>query len=460
MSRVKRAERTRELLRLAIPIAATQAGLQLLGIVDTAVVGRLGARELAAVGLGNTVFFAISIIAMGVVMGLDPLFSQAVGANDHRGARRTLWQGLWLSIAVGLLTNVAVALSTLALPHFGISKEIVDLTSEYLLVRSFSAAPVIIFLALRSYLQAYARTNALIVAIVIANVFNLLADILFVFGGEAMPEGLAFLGFVPAMGVTGSAVATVLGSILQIVILGYAIAQHRAHEGVIDHRPDRKEIMLAVRVGVPIGLQMGAEVGIFALVGVLAGTIGETELAAHQVAIMLASFTFTFAVGIGAAGSVLVGRAVGALDRIHARSNGFFALAGGGVIMMGGAAAFWFAPEWAARLLTDQTSVVNVVVPLLFVAALFQVFDGLQAVGAGILRGAADTRYAFIANVIGHWAIGFPIALFLGFKTSLGLTGLWWGLCAGLIAVALALVVRFDRLTKREIVPVKSAAAH
>jgi multidrug resistance protein, MATE family len=451
------AQRLRELFRLALPIAAAQAGLQLLGIVDTAVVGRLGARELASVGLGNTVFFAISIVAMGVVMGVDPLLSQAVGAGNFLGARRTLWQGVWLSVGVGAVANVLIALAPLFLPFFGIAEEIVEPTAIYLVIRSFSAIPVILFLALRSYLQAFGKTSAMVIAMIAANVFNLFADILLVFGGEALPYPFRFLSFVPRMEVAGAAIATVLGSILQVVMLAFAIRRHRVVEGIVARIPDWRELRVAIKVGFPIGLQMGAEVGIFALVGILAGTIGETELAAHQVAIMLASFTFTFAVGIGAAGSVLVGRAVGARNRIAARHSGYFALAGGALVMALAALVFWLAPEATARLLTNQTNVIAVVVPLLFVAAFFQVCDGLQAVGAGILRGAADTRYAFIANVIGHWAIGFPIALFLGFRTSLGLTGLWWGLCAGLTAVAIALVARFDRITRTEITPVEGA---
>ncbi|MGZ6125664.1 MAG: MATE family efflux transporter [Myxococcales bacterium] len=212
----------------------------------------------------------------------------------------------------------------------------------------------------------------------------------------------------------------------------------------------------ALGVGIPVGLQMGAEVGVFALVGVLAGRLGALSLAAHQIAISLASFTFCAAVGVGMAGTVRVGWAIGARDTPAARRSGLTAFAGGAGIMAVAALCFWLAPGALARMLTDQPEVIAAAIPLLAVCAVFQLSEGVQGVGAGVLRGAGDTRFAFLANLLGHYAIGLPVAIVLGFKLGQGVIGLWWGLCAGLTAVAAGLLTRFLRLSSREIAPLEA----
>ena len=198
---------------------------------------------------------------------------------------------------------------------------------------------------------------------------------------------------------------------------------------------------------------MGAEVGIFALVGFLAARLGELPVAAHQLAISVASLTFTVAVGFGNAGSVRVGWAVGGRDREGARRAGLAAFAAGTAFMSLSALAFFLFPGAIARAMTDDPVIGAAAVPLLRVAAIFQLSDGVQAVGAGVLRGAGETRFTFVANVLGHWLLGFPAAVVLGFTLGGGVTGLWWGFVLGLTAVAAALVLRFLRVSAREIAP-------
>jgi len=198
---------------------------------------------------------------------------------------------------------------------------------------------------------------------------------------------------------------------------------------------------------------MGAEVGVFALVALLAGRMGTIDLAAHQVVISIASFTFTVAVGVATAGSVRVGIAIGSRDPEATRRAGRVTFAGGVMVMGVSAIAFAAFPAQIARFVTDQPDIVAAAVPLMLIAAVFQLSDGTQAAGAGVLRGAGDTRFVFYANVIGHWLIGLPIALFLGFMMHMGVAGLWWGLSAGLTVVAVLLFVRFERLSRGVIEP-------
>jgi MATE family multidrug resistance protein len=430
----------RKLLRLAAPIAFTQAGYALMGLVDTAVVGRLGAGPLGAVGLANGLFFALAVIGIGAMLGLDPLFAQALGARDEARARELIWQGLWLSALLTLALALPIAALPFLLQPSGISPDVAHDARLYLWLRLPGLWPMLAFAALRSYLQARERLRALLIATVVANLANLGLDVLLVFGKLGLP----------ALGAPGSGLATSVCALLQFATLAFAVrpGPRRAPRGV--------DLRKALAVGIPVGLQMGAEVGVFALVGLLAGRLGAESLAAHQVAISLASFTFCAAVGVGMAGTVRVGWAVGARDTAAARRSGLTAFAGGAGIMSLSALCFWLAPDALARMLSDQPDVIAASIPLLGVCAVFQLSDGIQGVGAGVLRGAGDTRFPFLANVIGHYFIGLPVAIVLGLWMGRGVIGLWWGLCAGLTAVAIALLTRFLRISAREIAPLEA----
>lgn len=434
----------RELFRLAMPLAAAQAGTQLMGLVDVAVLGRLGARELAASGLANAVFFAFSVMGIGMVFGVDPMIAQAIGAGDRARARRLMWQGVWLGLIVtGVLTLILVA-GAIALPLIGSQPELISPARAYLLVRALSLAPFLLFFVVRAYLQAHGITRPMVVAMVLANVLNVIADIAFVFGVPPV---------IPKMGVAGAALATVLCTILELWIVAVAVRAVPV-DGHVDHRFNREEVLQAARVGWPIASQMGAEVGIFALVALLASRLGTLHLAAHQLVIGIASFTFTVALGVAAAGSVRVGLGIGARDAMATRFAGHVTFLGGAAVMAVAAIVFALFPVPLARLITDQRDVILASVPLFIVAAVFQLSDGIQAAGAGVLRGAGDTKYAFYANIVGHWCIGLPVALLLGFRLDLGIVGLWWGLCAGLTVVAVLLFVRFEKLSRTAIEPI------
>lgn len=436
-----------KLLRLAAPLAAVQAGNQLMGVVDTAIVGRLSPAHLGAVGLGNGIIIPLSVLGLGTMLGLDPLISQAIGAREQERAHRLLWQGVWLAALLTLLLSAPLAAAPFFLEATGIEEEVAGLARAYALARIPGLFPFLLFFGMRSYLQALGNTRALVIAMVAANVLNVPASLLLVFGGASLPPWAGPLAALPPLGVVGAAIATNLCLILQPLILAVAIS--RLGASAASRRPHPQEIREAFRVGAPVGLQMGAEVTIFALVGFLAGRLGSGALAAHQVSLALASFTFTLAVGIASAASVRVGLGIGAGDLPAVRRAGYLALAAGGGVMGLGGLAFLLIPGPLASLLTNDAETIARAAPLLAVAALFSVSDGVQAVGAGILRGAGDTRFAFYANLVGHWLVSLPLALWL--SESLGVSGLWLGLSAGLTAVAIALGLRFRRIASRPI---------
>lgn len=449
----------RAIVRLGAPLALVSAGNQFMSLVDNAVVGRLGTTELGAVGLANALFFSFSIIGVGVVMGLDPLIAQALGAGDALRARRLLWQGVWLSLGIAAVLAIPVAATPLLLGPIGVPPSIAIPARDFLYVRLLGLAPFLVFFCLRSYVQALHRTAPLVLAMAAANLLNFALDVLLVFGGRVLPEWAGPLRSIPAVGYLGAAFSTTACLIVQVGLLALFIRSLPLASRPADlRRPVRSDLVLALKLGIPVGFQYGAEVGIFGLVALLAGALGETALAGHQIALTLASLTFTGALGFSAAGAVRVGWAVGGGDTPAARRSGLVAIAGGAGLMGTCAVFFLLFPRELAGLLSDKPDAIAAAVPLLGIAAVFQIFDGIQGVGAGVLRGAGDTRFAFLANLAGHYGVGLPVALVCGYRLGMGIHGLWYGLCAGLMAVGIALLTRFLWLSSRPIAPVAAGS--
>ena len=427
-------DEAKELMKLGWPLALAQAGQALFGVVDTAIVGRVGAQAQGAVGLGNAFFIGFSVLGMGLMMALDPLVSQAIGAGNPGRARTLYWQGVWLALLSSAVLAIPIFVSPLVLPLFGVEKTLAHETWVYAAWRLPQLPAMLLFIVSRCWLQSVGRSHVLFIATLIANVINFALCWWFVLD----------LGF----GVAGAAVATVVSSLVQLGCVVFFFGP--APEGT-RREPDREAIKKTFRVGVPIGLQLFLEVGVFSAAGVIAGTMNEASVAAHQIAITWASFTFCLAVGIGAAAAVRVGWAIGAGDTPSARRSGLAAIVLGIIIMSSSALFFFSFPLLPARVMSDREDVLTAVVALFAVCAVFQVFDGIQAVAAGALRGAGDTRFAFWINLVGHYGVGLPISILLGVKLELGVTGLWWGLCAGLVAVALGLLARFVVLTQKDV---------
>lgn len=451
-----RAEEFRALWKLALPIAVAQAGQSLMSFVDTAVVGRVGTQALAAVGLSTAIFFAVSSFAIGLMMGVDPLVSQAFGARNSGRARELLWQGSYLALMVGGVLAVPMLVIPRMLLGGGVAFEGLPEVRDYLTWRALSLPLLLLFITARSYLQATGRPQVLVVATVIANLVNLGANVLFVFGGEGLPAWLGPLRAMPALGVKGSAIATLFACAVQWALVAWVVRQTTASQGQGWVRPVGADIVQAARVGVPIGAHIAAEVGVFSLTGMLARWLGPESMSAHQIALSYGSLSFAMALGIGNAGSVRVGWAVGALDTPRARRSGLVAFASGAGFMALCALFYATMAPQLAGLMGAPLEVRPLVVPLLMVCAVFQLSDGVQGVGAGVLRGAGETRFTFVANMVGHYLVGLPVALLLGFVLGWGVVGIWWGLCLGLTCVALALLWRFLRLSTGPLRPLES----
>ena len=424
----------RSLMRLAVPVTTVQVGMMLMGVVDTIMVGRISASAIAGVALGNTYWFAVSIFGLGVLLALDPIVAQAVGARDEPAIARGLQRGLVLAVALSLWTSLLLLLAGSVLGALRQPPDVVPLAHGYAVASLLGTLPFFAFAVLRQTLQAMERMRPIVLTIVAANIANVGLNWVFVFGK---------LG-VPAMGAIGTGWAS---SISRLIMAGMllALAWPALRPHLVPFRGDTlavRPLGRMIRLGAPIGAQFQLEFGAFGVVAVLMGWFGTTEMAGHQVALNLASFTFMFPLGISAAATVLVGHAVGRGDATEARRAAITALGCGVAFMSLSAVVLLSMPGLLARVYTSEPAVVAIAAMLIPLAGIFQVFDGTQVVAIGVLRGIGDTRAPMVVNILGFWLIGIPISLWLGFRTPLGARGLWWGLVVGLAAVALFLVIR------------------
>ncbi len=427
------------MLWLAAPLVAQQAGHHLMGVVDAAMLGRYSDTALAAAGVGNNVYFAISCVGMGIVMGMDTVVPQALGAGRLDEARRAVGAGVRLAILVGLIGTLLVLLSPVVLVLADVNKDVLEEARPFLYMRALGVVPFLLMIALRSYLAAHGKTRPMLIAMVVGNIANALLDLALIYGVPAL--------HIPPLGVIGAAGATTFVAILTTAV--YALGVRELDRGSKRPRSTAADIIAIVRHGGPVGGQLLAEVGVFGIATVLAARIGTIPAGAHSVALNLSSLTFSFSVGIATATSVRVGHAVGAGDLALARRRGLLGIALGLIVMACFAATFLAIPRLLASGFSDDAAVVAATIPLLQIAALFQLSDGTQAIAAGALRGRGDTRATLYANLLGHYVVGLPIVLGLGFGAGLGAPGLWWGLSVGLTATALFLVARFIRSTSR-----------
>lgn len=439
------------LIRLALPLILGHVGNQLMSFVDTAMVGRLGSTALAGVGIGNGLYFTITLLGLGIVIGMDAPTAQAWGAADPVRARRFLWNGVHAALLASIPLSLAVAASPAILGVFGVDAEIARVTRDYLWGRVPNVLPFLLFTAGRSYLQAVGVTRPMVFATIVGNIANFIGNAIFIFGDDALAKahlpGIGLKGYGPV----GSAISSSIASALMCVVLFAAVAGVGTPADERRRRLDRTLVATILRLGLPFGLQLLAEVGIFSIVGILTGKLGAEVSSAHQVALTLSSFSFTITIGVASATAVLVGHAIGRGDTPGARRAGFQGLVASAGVMSVSLVAFLAIPATLARILTDDPAIIAAALPLMRVAALFQLSDGTQSTGAGALRGAGDARFPLWANLAGHYLVGLPVGVLLGFGLGMGATGLWWGLSAGLTAVAIALLVRFVALTGRVI---------
>jgi MATE family multidrug resistance protein len=422
------------LFRLALPIIAVNLGMSLMGAVDTLMVGRVSAEALAAVAIGNVAFFAVAMLGVGIVLSLDPVISQALGADDTRGIALGVQRGVALAVMLAIPLGALLVFAEPAADLLGQPDEILHDVGTYTTILAPSVLPFLLFTVGRQTLQALHRVAPVVWVILLANLANVGLNQWLIFGGWGLP----------ALGVAGSAWATLLSRVLMVVAL--VIIARRDLFPLL--RPWHRDAIRAgalgrlLRIGIPIALHIEVEFVTFGAVAMLMGSFGTMQVASHQIALNLASLTFMVPMGVGMGAAVMVGRAVGQGDPRAARASARAALLLGVGFMSCTALLFLAVPAFLARLYSNDAMVVAFAATLIPLAGVFQVFDGIQVVAAGILRGLGDTRVPMIIGVIGFAVVGLGSSLVLAYRTPLGAVGLWWGLVIGLATVALVLLVR------------------
>lgn len=414
------------LLTLAGPVVAAELGWMAMGVVDTIFVGRLGAEAIGAVSLGNAMYFAVAVFGMGLLLGLDTLVSQAYGAGRKGECHDWLVQGLWL----GALVLPPALLLLWGVAHYsdrlGLHPAVLAEAKLYLWAAAWGTPALFAYAALRRYLQGMGLVKPLMLALVTANLVNVVADWALIYG---------HLGF-PPLGVEGAGWATT-GSRIYMAgfLLVFAIRHDLRNGGGLIRTsviPRFGAMARLLQLGLPAALQVTLEVGVFAAATTLAGTLDPVSLAAHHVALGIASVSFMVPLGLASAGAVRVGQALGRGEPAAAGRAGWLALMLGAAFMTTAALVMVVFPRSLSAVFTTDSAVIAKAAGLMILAAAFQLFDGLQGVSTGAMRGAGDTRTPMLCNLVSHWGIGLPLGYLLTFHAGFGVFGLWIGLALGL----------------------------
>ncbi len=433
----------RPMIGLAAPVIVAELGWMAMSIVDTIMVGGLGPEAIGAVSVGGTLHFAVVIFGMGLLLGLDALISQAFGARRMEEGRRSLIQAFYLS---AIVTPPLVFLQYLVADHlgdFGITAGVVALAGPYMKIMAWSTLPLMIYGSLRRYLQATGAVRSVMVALITANSINWFLNWLLIRG---------HWGF-PSLGVDGSGWSTLWARVyIAIVLAVAAVARERQDPSAfwrVSSGFDPARMARLVALGLPAALQITLEVGVFAVATALAGRLDAASLAAHQIVLSVSSVTFMVPLGLSSAASVRVGHAIGRRDPGGAASAGWAAIGLGVGVMAASGIMLVAVPRGISSIFSTDPTVLAISVRLLLVAACFQLFDGVQVVTTGVLRGAGDTRTPMVAGLVTHWAVGLPIGAWLGLGRGWGVVGLWVGLSSGLITSGVVLLVAWLRLVPR-----------
>ena len=415
----------RPTVSLAAPVVIAEVGWVSMQIVDIAMVGRLGPEAIGAVGVGSALFLAFGVFGMGLLLGLDTLVAQAFGARNREACDRWLRHGVVLALALTLPLGLLARIAGSRLDVWGFDPAVLVLVRSYFAIVAWSLPLLLLYAAFRRYLQAVSVVQPIMLALVTANVVNAAANWVLISGN---------LG-APALGVDGAGWATCISRAYMVIVLAVAVSQRGVRPWTLTAGVRIAGLRRILGLGWPAATQAMLEYGAFAAVTMLAARLDPSTLAAHQIVINLAGLSYMVPLGIASAGAVRVGHAVGRRDAAGASGAGWTAIGLGACFMASAAATFLIAPRAILGIFTADGRVVDVGLTLIALVALFQIFDGLQGVATGTLRGLGDTRTPMFLNLAGHWMLGLPVGYLLCFVIDWGVIGLWIGVSTGLVVV-------------------------
>lgn len=440
--------------KLALPVIAGMVGHTLVSVVDNIFVGQLGSAELAAVSLGNSFVFIGMSIGIGFSTAITPIVAEFDSQKNIEKGRSAFQNGIALCTILGFALFFLLVAAKPFLRFMNQPEDVVKLAIPFLDIVGFSLVPLVVFQAYKQFADGMSETKYSMFATIIGNVINIVINALLVFG---------LLGF-PKLGIVGSAIGTLVARVFMVLYMHYILAKKEKFKPYFtrfgwqsfEHKMAKKIIAL----GIPSSLQMFFEVALFTGAIWLSGMIGTTSQAANQIALSLASITFMFAMGLSVAAMVRVANQKGLQDykKLNIVAHSIFLMAI--ILELIFALLFMIGHDFFPKLfvnleaqtsINDTAEVIGIASKLIFVAAFFQLFDGMQVVVLGALRGMQDVKIPTVITFIAYWIIGFPVSIYLGKYTSLGAVGVWIGLLAGLGAASILLYIRFRHLLKNKL---------
>ena len=441
---------TKPFLKLALPVMLTQVGQVSVNLFDNIIVGKLlGAQALASVSLGNSVFFSIFVFALGFSLAIPPLVSEAHSRNDHNTINSVFRHGFIINMSIGLILMILLLFAMPLLYHMDQPPEVIPDTIAFLTIMTLSIVPFMAFQTLREFSEGLSFTIGVTKATIIANVINIVLNYVFIKGMFGFPE----------MGVRGSALASLIARIFMVAFLYYILVKQPGTRRYIKHFSlkvvgfSKEMFSRMIKIGFPTSLQMFFEVTAFAGAAFICGLVSANDIASHQIALSMASFTFNLSIGFSVASTVMIGRRAGERDFVGLKKVGinnikivFIFMAFCGLFFIVGRDVL---PTFFTQ--KEDVEVILLASQLLIIAALFQLSDGVQVVALGILRGIQDVKVPSLITFVAYWIITIPLGYFLTVMMKMGAYGMWIALGLGLTISAVFLVLRFFKLSQRKI---------
>lgn len=442
-------------LKLAFPVILGMLGHIFVSFADNIMVGQLGAAELAAVSLGNSFFFIAMSLGIGFASAITPLVAEADSTKNSLGVKNALKHGLILCSILSVLLYLLILIAIPVIHYMKQPLEVVELAIPYLYIISISIIPLVVFEALKRFSDGLSNTKYPMYATIAANIINIIINYLLIFGSFGFPK----------LGIVGAGIGTLVSRIIMIFFLSLIFMKKEKFKPYVLNIKFRIVDSLIfkkiINIGFPSALQMLFEVGIFTAAIWMSGVLGKNFQAANQIAFNLSAMTFMVGVGLSVAAMIRVGNQKGLSDFIELRRIAFSVFMLTVLIEMFFAVMFLVFRDWLPTIYLDtenlsktleNTEVILIASKLLLIVALFQIFDGLQVVILGALRGMQDVKIPTIITFVSYWLIGFPISFYLGIYTPLKSTGIWIGLLISLVCASIMLYLRFNYLTKKLII--------
>jgi len=431
---------------LAYPVMIGQFGLMMMGVVDSMMVGRIGAEPLAAASVANSLFILIFIIGIGISNAITPLTAISTGAMKYNECGSIFKHGFFINIVTAFILFLIIFGVAGIIKHLNQPEQVASLAQSYTIILGFSVFPSMIFLAYRNFIEGLSVMRPAMIITLLANIVNFIVNWLLIYGNWGFPK----------LGLDGAGWATLFSRIFMMILLVLYVQRTEFFQkfsiSFKNFKIEMSMIKKLLNLGLPGAVQYFFEVGAFSFAVIMAGWLGTQQLAAHQIVINLASISFMTALGISAAGSIRVGNAVGKENIREIREAGFTAIIMGGSLMACFGIIFVLFHNQLPSLYISDGGVLSYASSLMLIAALFQISDGVQAVGIGVLRGLTDVKGPTLITFIAYWVVGLPVGYLFGFVLNFQVYGIWIGFLVGLTVSAVLLTLRFNSRSRKKII--------